>query len=61
MFGVLKSERENVLKIKTATHDGKLPVGLLTKGGDAIKKHASSFVESMELDAQNEKRPQKFN
>ena len=25
MFGVLTSERENVLKIKTASHDGRLP------------------------------------
>lgn len=30
MFGVLTSERENILKIKTATHDGKLPQGLLS-------------------------------
>ena len=29
MFGVLTSERENILKIKTTTHDGKLPMGLL--------------------------------
>jgi hypothetical protein len=57
MFGVLTSERENVLKIKTAAHDGKLPVGLLSKGGDEIKKHASTFSQSMEADAQNEKRP----
>jgi hypothetical protein len=25
MFGVLTAERENILKIKTASHDGKLP------------------------------------
>lgn len=46
MFGVLTSERENVLKIKAVTHDGKLPQGLLLKGEDAIKSHASKFQKS---------------
>jgi len=29
MFGVLKDESENILKIKNISHDGKLPRGLL--------------------------------
>ena len=46
MFGVLTSERENILKIKTATHDGKLPVGLLSKGITEIKNQAKSFNDA---------------
>jgi hypothetical protein len=32
MFSVLKDESENILKIKSLAHDGKLPKGLLMGG-----------------------------
>ena len=32
MFGILTTERENILKIKASAHDGKLPLGLLSSG-----------------------------
>jgi serine/threonine-protein phosphatase 2B catalytic subunit len=57
MFGVLTQERENILKIKNETHDGKLPRGLLMAGESAIKNTVKQFEQAQELDAKNEKRP----
>ena len=59
MFGVLTQERESILKIKNETHDGKLPKGLLQAGKSAIKNTLKQFEQAQELDAQNERRPQK--
>jgi hypothetical protein len=57
MFGVLSQERENILKIKQETHDGKLPKGLLAGGKSAIKNTVKQFQQAQEFDSQNEKRP----
>lgn len=51
MFGVLTTERDNILKIKRETHDGKLPKGLLMAGNAAVKNTASMFDKAMQLDA----------
>ena len=39
MFQVLTSERENILKIKNVSPDGKIPRGLLRLGKKAIQSH----------------------
>lgn len=39
MYKVLTVERENILKIKNMSADGKLPRGLLLEGKLAIKNH----------------------
>lgn len=57
MFNVLRQEREDILKIKNMSADGKLPRGLLLKGKLAIKNHIKQFENALELDARNEKRP----
>ena len=57
MFGVLKDESENILKIKNISHDGKLPRGLLQGGKDEIRNALEKFESASDLDAQNEKRP----
>ena len=57
MFGVLKDESENILKIKNISHDGKLPRGLLQAGKDEIRNALVTFESASDHDAQNEKRP----
>jgi hypothetical protein len=58
MYKVLTTERENILKIKNMSADGKLPRGLLLEGKMAIKNHLKQFENALELDAKNERRPQ---
>lgn len=57
MFHTLTQEREDILKIKNMSADGKLPRGLLLQGKLAIKNHIKQFENALELDAKNEKRP----
>ena len=39
MFGILRNQREDILKIKNISPDGKLPIGLLMQGEKGIKDH----------------------
>ena len=57
IFGTMSRERESILQIKNAAHDGKLPRGLLSAGSTAIKTHAEKYKAAAELDLENEKRP----
>lgn len=59
MYQVLSTERENILKIKNISPDGKLPRGLLLQGKSAIKNHIKQFENALQLDAKNEMRPKK--
>jgi hypothetical protein len=57
MFHTLTLEREDILKIKNMSADGKLPRGLLLEGKLAIKNHLKQFENALMLDAKNEMRP----
>lgn len=52
MFGILTSERENILKIKASAHDGKLPLGLLSIGSskNEIRDNIKQFSSALEAD-----------
>jgi len=57
MFGILTSERENILKQKQSAHDDKLPMSIIIEDqGAGVKR----FANVAELDAFNEKRPNKI-
>ena len=56
MFGILSSERENILKIKASAHDGKLPQGLLSSSPSGstkneIRDYIKQFSKALEADA----------
>lgn len=57
MFETLRNEREDLMKIKNISPDGKLPIGLLMTGKKGIQNHLKQFEDAMKLDAVNEKRP----
>ena len=48
---VLKEESENILKIKSLSHDGKLPKGLLMAGKQEIRDTLQKFEKAAEADA----------
>ena len=53
MFGILTSERENILRQRQISHDEKLPIGVINE--DSVG--GNRFANVAELDASNERRP----
>ncbi|KNC79652.1 serine/threonine-protein phosphatase 2B catalytic subunit alpha isoform [Sphaeroforma arctica JP610] len=56
-FRILREEREQILKLKGLTPNSALPVGVLSKGAEGIKKAISSFEQAKIADAENERMP----
>ncbi|KAL0233634.1 hypothetical protein PCE1_002147 [Barthelona sp. PCE] len=56
MFKTLRQESESLLKLKNLTN-GKLPVGILSGGSEAIQDALASFDMAVEVDKTNERHP----
>lgn len=50
MIRTLREERETVIKLKSATTDGKLPMNMLLEGGSAMKDALASFSQAKSVD-----------
>jgi serine/threonine-protein phosphatase 2B catalytic subunit len=57
MFSVLRSEAENVERLKSMTGTGALPRGTLLGGSEAIKSTISTFEQARRADLANEALP----
>jgi len=57
MYSVLRQERETVMQLKNITPGKKIPLGLLTKGPEALRDALGNFDQARTLDLINERRP----
>jgi serine/threonine-protein phosphatase 2B catalytic subunit len=57
MYKVLRQEHEAIVQLKQLTPSHKVPLGLLSKGHEAIEKELQSFTGAKNADLANEKRP----
>ena len=57
MQKVLRQENENIVKLKGACPDSKIPKGLLTAGTEAVKDAVVIFQSAKNFDIVNEKIP----
>lgn len=56
-FKVLKNENENIEKLKALSPDGKLRVGVLSKGSAGIADELADFAKALEADKNNMRLP----
>lgn len=59
MLGNLRENSEVILQMKQVSLDGKLPRGILLQNRSGIKFDQNTFNLTKDLDAKNEKRPQR--
>eukprot|EP00457_Paulinella_chromatophora_P004298 gb/GEZN01004310.1/.p1 GENE.gb/GEZN01004310.1/~~gb/GEZN01004310.1/.p1 ORF type:complete len:519 (-),score=85.35 gb/GEZN01004310.1/:384-1940(-) len=57
MYKVLRMESESILALKQLTPSHKIPLGLLSKGSEAIKEALVDFQSAKRADFQNERMP----
>jgi len=57
LYKILKEEKDTIASIKAFTQDHKVPLGLLSKGHDAIQEAMEEFMASYTEDRPNERRP----
>jgi len=60
IYTVLREERETIMNLKSITPGKKIPLGLLTKGPEALRTALGDFTQTKALDMVNERRPPVF-
>jgi len=56
-YRVIQEENENIVKLKALSPSGKLPLGILSKGGAAIAKTLAEFHKAQIADKENMELP----
>eukprot|EP01009_Symbiontida_sp_KSa7_P006660 NODE_3033_length_428_cov_346.042216_g2524_i0.p1 GENE.NODE_3033_length_428_cov_346.042216_g2524_i0~~NODE_3033_length_428_cov_346.042216_g2524_i0.p1 ORF type:complete len:102 (-),score=36.29 NODE_3033_length_428_cov_346.042216_g2524_i0:122-397(-) len=56
MFSTLRTENESIVALKGLA-GGKLPIGILQQGPQAVTTALGTFADAKQLDMANEKRP----
>mmetsp|Transcript_6910 Transcript_6910/g.9578 ORF Transcript_6910/g.9578 Transcript_6910/m.9578 type:complete len:296 (+) Transcript_6910:757-1644(+) len=56
-YRILRQNNESIISLKQLTPNQKVPLGLLSKGPEAIKKAIADFESAKAADAVNEKHP----